>query len=242
MIMCGSLNVVRYLVAGISLILILNGCALFGGFFSKEEEKTPAELMSEGTNKLKWGDFEAATEAFQKVKDRYPYSRFAVEAELKMADALYGGEQYDEAFEAYNVFERLHPKNPDMPYVIYRKGLCYFSQVSTFDRDQSVALHAKEEFDRLVKRFPRSEYANRSRRMIRECYIGLAEYELYVGHFYFKMKKYRAAMGRYQYLLENYPDMGQYNEALLFYSKCREKLAIEEAEPKRSFWRWLTRS
>ncbi|MEE4352615.1 MAG: outer membrane protein assembly factor BamD [Desulfatiglans sp.] len=235
-----SLNIVRLLTMGAFVILILNGCALFEGLFPKEKEKNPSELMSEGINNLRWGDFEGATEAFQKVKDRYPYSRFAVEAELKMADALYKGERYDEAFEAYDAFERLHPKNSNIPYAVYQKGMCYYNQVSTFDRDQSVALRAKEEFDRLVKKFPRSEYANRSRRMIRECYIGLAEYELYVGHFYYKKKEYRAAMGRYQYLIENYPDMGQYNEALLFYSKCKEKLSKDPTEPKKSFWRQLT--
>ena len=82
-----------------------------------------------------------------------------------------------------------------------------------------------EEFERLVKKSPRSVYANKARRKIRKCYIYLAEYELYVGHFYFKMKKYLAAMGRYEYLLENYPDLGQYQEAIEYLSKCKEKLA-----------------
>jgi outer membrane protein assembly factor BamD len=145
-----------------------------------------------------------------------------------MADTLYKRELYDEAFDAYDEFERLHPKNSNIAYVIYQKGMCHFSQVSTTDRDQSNTHAAKTQFERLVKKFPRTEYANRARRKIRQCYINLAEYELYVGHFYFKMKKYRAAMGRYQYLLENYPDLGQYHEALEYLSKCKEKLTEKQ--------------
>jgi outer membrane protein assembly factor BamD (BamD/ComL family) len=38
------------------------------------------------------------------------------------------------------------------------------------------------------------------------------------------MKKYRTAMGRYRYLIENYPDLGQYKEALEYMSKCQERL------------------
>ena len=93
--------------------------------------------------KIKRGNYEDATEAFQNIRDRYPYSRFAAKAELKMADAFYKKKDYDEAFEAYDEFERLHPKNKDLPYVIYQKGMCHLERVTTIDRDQSHALKAK---------------------------------------------------------------------------------------------------
>ena len=223
--------ITRLFLAGTFIVLLFGGCALWNRFFtSEEEEKAPAQLVSEGMESMERGRYEAATEVFQKVKDRYPYSKFAIQAELKMADALYKREIYDEAFDAYSEFERLHPKNPDIPYVIYHKGMCHFSQASTIDRDQLHTLRALEEFERLIKKSPRTVYAHRARRKIRECYINLAEYELYVGHFYFKMKKYLAAMGRYKYLLENYPDLGQYQEAVEYLSKCKERLA--EAQEK----------
>lgn len=229
-----KLNLIpRIMVIGIMLVLLLGGCAsvveygysLWDSIFGEEQEKTAAELMSEGTEKLQKGKYEEAAEAFQKLKDRYPYSQYAVAAELKMADALYNKEEFDSAFEAYDEFERLHPKNRDIPYVIYQKGRCYFRQITTIDRDQSYTRKAKEEFERLVKRFPRHEYANRARKKIRKCLIYLAEYELYVGHYYFKMGNYKAAMERYTYIIQNYPDMGQYNEALNYISKCKEKLS-----------------
>jgi outer membrane protein assembly factor BamD len=223
----------RLFFVGIFFILFLGGCAKWDRFFSsKEEEKTPSQLVSEGTDYLARGHYEAATKAFQKIKDRYPYSRFAVEAELKMADSLYKREQYEEALEAYGEFERLHPKNPNIPYVIYQKGMTHFEQVSTIDREQQHTLQAKDEFERLVKKFPKTNFAERARKKIRECYISLAEYELYVGHFYFKSKKYRAAAARYRYLLKNYADMGQYHEALEYLSKCKEKMAEEQRDSR----------
>jgi outer membrane protein assembly factor BamD len=223
--------VAKLVFVGILIVLFLSGCGLWSRIFSsKEEEKTPAQLVSEGMDSLERGHYEDATQAFQKIKDRYPYSKFAVEAELKMADALYKRELYDEALDAYSEFEKLHPKNDNIPYVIYQKGMCHFKQVSTVDRDQSHSFKAREEFERLVKKFPRSEQASRARRKARECYISLAKYELYVGHHYYKMKKYRAAMGRYRYLLENYPDLGQYQEALEYLNKCKEKVAEKEGK------------
>ena len=205
-------------------MLLLGGCSLYEKYLGGKEDKRPSELMSDGMKDFERGNYDEATEGFQKLKDRYPYSKYAIMAELKMADAFYEKEEFEEALVAYDDFEKLHPKNKNIPYVIYQKGMCSFRQVTAIDRDQSFTLKAKEEFERLVKRFPRSEYANRARKNIRQCLIYLAGYELYVGHFYYKMGKYRTAMNRYAYLIQTYPDMGQYHEALEYISKCREKL------------------
>ena len=216
----------KWLFTWILIVLFFGGCAKWG--HGPQEEETPARLMREGMEYRERGHYEAATEAFQKIKDRYPYSKFAVDAELKMADALFERLLYDEAFDAYSEFERLHPKNPNIPYIIYQKGMCHFKQVSTVDRDQSHTLQAKEELERLVKKFPNSEYTNRAARKIRKCYMNLAEHELYVGHFYYKMNNYRAAMGRYRHVLERYPDLGQYHEALEFLNKCKAQFTGEQ--------------
>ena len=219
----------RGILTGVLVVLLLSGCALFGRS-SQEEEKTPAQLMSEGMDFFDGGYYESATKCFQELKDRYPYSQFAVKAELKMADALYERALYAEAYEAYVEFDRLHPNHPDIPYVMYQRGMCHFKQVTTIDRDQSHTFLAKEEFERLVKKFPTNEYAQRARLNIRKCYIYLADYELYVARFYYKKKHYRAAMERYRYVLKNYPDLGQYHEALEYLSRCKEKLAEEQNE------------
>lgn len=181
--------------------------------------------MSEGLKDLDKGNYQSAAEKFQELKDRYPYSEYAIEAELKIADSEFRNKEYDTAFDAYDEFERMHPRDKNIPYAIYQKGMCHFQQIKTIDREQTHTLLAKEEFERLIKRFPSDEYADRSRKNIRKCLIFLAEHELYVGNFYFKMKQYKAAMGRYRFLIENYPDMGQYHEALEYISICKEKIA-----------------
>ena len=221
-------RILRFVVVGTLMLLLLGGCSLYDKYLGGKEEKQPSELMSEGMKNFERGNYDEATETFQKLKDRYPYSQYAIMAELKMADGLYEQEEFEQAYVAYDDFEKLHPKNESIPYVIYQKGMSNFRQVTTIDRDQSFTLKAKEEFERLVKRYPRSEYANRARKNIRECLIYLAEYELYVGHYYYKMGKYRTAMNRYTYLIQTYPDMGQYHEALEYIRKCKEKLREEE--------------
>jgi outer membrane protein assembly factor BamD len=228
------------LIAGICLLLLLNGCALWNSIFGGGEELTPAELMADGMEEFNDGNFETAAEMFQKIKDRYPYSKYATEAELRMADAQYEKELFDEAYDGYTEFEKLHPRNPNIPYVMFRKGMCNFRRVSTIDRDQSYTRKAQVDFERLIKMHRRSPYAEKARRKVRECYIKLAEHEMYVGDFYFKMAKYRPAMERYLYLIEHYPDVGQYHESLEKIKICREKIA--ETPEELSWWGRLTHS
>ncbi|MBW1764420.1 MAG: outer membrane protein assembly factor BamD [Deltaproteobacteria bacterium] len=214
-------NTIKQISAISLMIMCLGACS---SHYDPWKGKNAEEIMNKGILNMEWGSHESATEAFQNVKDRYPYSKFAILAELKMADSLFIRSEFEDAYIAYDEYERMHPKDKNIPYVIYRKGMCHFKQIKTVDREQSNALKAKDEFERLINRFPEDIYAAKARKNIRECLISLAEAEISIGHFYYKMKKYTAAMNRYLYAIKNYPDMGQYNEALEYISRCRENL------------------
>lgn len=220
----------RNMLLGVTAILLLGACSTIDKFIGEDKEKDPDQLMQDGLSYMNRGLYESAFEAFQDIRDRYPYSKHAITAELKIADALFNRGDFDEAYEAYDDFEKLHPKNKNIPYVIYQKGMSNFEQINTIDREQVHTRKAKETFERLVRQFPRSEYANRGRKNLRKCIIYLGEYELYVGNFYYKKGFYRAALGRYNYILQNYPDMGQYHEAIENIRKIKEKLAQEVLE------------
>jgi outer membrane protein assembly factor BamD len=230
----------RTMLAAVVLAFLMSGCSYVDKFLGigGAAEEDAAELMNEGNENLSTGRYKEAVEDFQKVKDRFPYSKYAIIAELKMADALYLQEEYDTAYAAYDEFEKLHPKHKEIPYVIYQKGMSHFNQIKSKDREQAHTLKAKEEFERVIKRFPRDEYANKARKNLRECLIYLAEHELFVGNFYYKQGRYVAALGRYKYILNNYPDVGQYQDAMEGITRCQEKLAQQTAQEGtwRSYW------
>ncbi len=93
------------------------------------------------------------------------------------------------------------------------------------DREQTHVIKARLDFERLIRRFPEDAYSIKARKHLRQCLIYLSEYELSVAHFYFKMGKYRPALDRYKNLIEYYPDMGHYHEALEYIGKCNEMIA-----------------
>ncbi|MGD8974572.1 MAG: outer membrane protein assembly factor BamD, partial [Desulfobacterales bacterium] len=140
-----------------------------------EDETAPAQQLAwDGMDAYEDGDYKDAIEYFQKLKDFYPFSKYAILAELKIADSHYHLEQYEEAIFAYSEFEKLHPRNEAIPYVIYQIGLCYFVQIDTIDRDQTPAAMALSTFQRLNKQFPDNQYARSGAEHLTRCYKSLA--------------------------------------------------------------------
>jgi outer membrane protein assembly factor BamD len=194
-----------------------------------EDETAPAQQLAwDGMDAYEDGDYKDAIEYFQKLKDFYPLSKYAILAELKIADSHYHLEQYEEAIFAYSEFEKLHPRNEAIPYVIYQIGLCYFVQIDTIDRDQTPAAMALSTFQRLNKQFPDNQYARSGAEHLTRCYKSLAGNEYYIGEFYYKSKHYKAALNRFMAVLSIYPDVGYHQKALQYIAKCEASLTEEE--------------
>lgn len=196
------------------------GCA----WFQSKEEKTARELAEEGMEAYKDKDYGKAIKSFEKLKDWYPFSQYAVLAELKLGDAHYHRQEYEEAIYAYEEFENLHPKNEAVPYVVYQIGRCYFDRLQNIDRDQTTTHQALKVFERLIRTYPNTIYAKRAEQHMRVCNKNLAEHELYVGMFYFRTKHYKAALERFKTVVTSFPDLGVHHQALEYIPLCQAKL------------------
>jgi len=175
-------------------------------------------------------DYKDAIESFEKLKDWYPFSKYAILAELKIGDAYYHLEEYEDAIAAYENFESLHPRNEAIPYVIYQTGLCYFERIDTIDRDQSTAQKALETFERLKKQFPKDPYSIKAEEHIKKCHKSLAGHDFYVGLFYYNSKHYKAALHRFKKILTQYPDVGVHQKALQYIVLCEEMIKKAETQ------------
>ena len=209
----------------------LTGCS--GCFFWEEKPDTAEELAEKGMEYFDDEDYYDALKTFTTLKERYPYSRYAILAELKVADAHFHRKEYAEAIAAYGEFLQLHPKNDAIPYVMFQIGECYYKQLLSEDRDQTPTRQAVSAFQRLLQEHPNSTYADTAKERIQECRKLLAEHEFYVGKFYFKSKLYEAALGRFEGLMQRYIDVlpiSKRREALNYITACKEKLSEEIGE------------
>ena len=108
-------------------------------------------ILERGLAELRSGDYARALSILKGVKDRYPYTKSAITAHLKLADTYYELDEFDEAFDMYDEFVRFHPRDPKTPYTMFQMGMCHFVRIKTFDREQEHINMAREMFDRLIK-------------------------------------------------------------------------------------------
>jgi len=159
--------------------------------------------------------YEEAIRRYTEVKNKFPYSNFATKAELAVADVYYKQESYPEAQVSYQAFRELHPKHPQIDYVVFRIGMSYFNQLpSTLDRDLTVAGEVIASFNELMKNYPNSQYINEAAEKKLTTVKMLAGKEDYIAHFYFKREMYESALPRYEGLIAKYPGVGFDEKAL----------------------------
>ena len=214
----------RFLICGLASIWLLSGCGWFG---PQVNERPAHELIQEGVEAYDRGNYSEAIKDFEQLKDWYPFSKYAILAELKIADSHYYLGQYAEAIMAYEEFEQLHPRNEAIPYIIYQIGRCYYDQIDTIDRDQTPAQKALETFRRLARQFPEDPYTDQSRTHIIKCLQNLAGHEFYVGQFYYRNRYYRAALKRFLAVISDYPDVGMHYQALRYIAQCEALVAMK---------------
>jgi outer membrane protein assembly factor BamD len=216
----------------------LSGCgkpfnyvkSLFGYGSNNEvlEGDQSASLAAKAQERMDADDYNEAATLYQQIKDQYPYSRYAILAELKLGDAYFLNAKYIEAYGAYRSFEELHPANDAVPYAIYQQGMCHYMRMNGVDRDQTPTLLTIQTLAHLIESYPESQYTVLAKTRIAEAQNNLAGHEFYIGEFYFKRKDYQAAMNRFKGLIEAYPDSGYHQRAFNYIAQYRDLVARGE--------------
>jgi outer membrane protein assembly factor BamD len=211
---------------------------LFGKGPSSTVDKTAEQLAVEGMQKMQKKEYGDALKDFRKLKENYPYSKYAALAELKIGDALFYDKKYGEAAIAYEEFARLHPRNEVIPYVLYQVGMSHFLSFSTPDRDPEETRLAMEAFARVIQGYPDSEYASRARKQMFECQKRIVAHEYNVGKFYYRLEEYHAAMPRLEKIQKEYPkalkELGYEKDVEKMLARCEKECAKGEKKP--SIW------
>jgi outer membrane protein assembly factor BamD len=225
----------RTLLLIVVLILMLSGCQIWWPWGKKVDmaRSTPDGLYQQGVEYYRDGKYKNAMDLFQRLQAEYPLSTYALAAELGIADAYFSAEDYVEAELAYTEFVNLHPTNENLPYAMYQVGMSHYKQNLSVDRDQTEAFKALKAFERLSARFPGSRFAIQADKMIRDCKKELGEKEFYIGEFYFKTKKYEAALRRFEKITQDYANVGLDYKVGQYIFETKRLVAEEEAKKKK---------
>lgn len=188
-------------------ILILLLLPLLGCSSLKVDENDPASLMQDAQADVDSDHYQIAIDKFRAIKNRFPYSNYAAEAQLKIADVYFIQELFAEAAVNYQIFKDLHPKNPKVPYAMFKIAKSYLMDSPTnIERDISALYKAQRAYDEFVQHFPSAPELGEAQKDIHEVRKRLSDKEFLIAQFYFKRGHYEAAKPRYEKVIELYPD------------------------------------
>ena len=228
--------------------MFVSGCSIVDQYFLPPAEDTVQEIFEAGNDAMRDKDYPQAIKFYNRIKDEFPFSPYAIEAELAVADAYYLDKEYPQASDAYKDFETLHPRNEAIPYVLYQTGMSLKNSYTSIDHSAEVVSEAIEFFTRLEQEYPDTEYGKAAREQIQACRKTLAQREIFIANVFWGMENYQAAWTRYQYVVRNFPDIKEEADyartkgeaAYLNYRKEASQEIREHQEGSWKDWfRWL---
>jgi outer membrane protein assembly factor BamD len=228
--------IVRYSLALVFGVLV-GACGVFPDV---DETKgwSAEKLYSEAKDRLNNGQYEDAIKYYEKLEARYPYGRYAQQAQLEIAYAYFKDQEPAQAITAAERFIKLHPNHPNVDYAYYLKGLANFNDnlgilghigdQDMTERDPKATRLAFDAFKELATRFPDSRYAPDAIARMSYLVNALAAHEIHVARYYMKRGAYVAAANRAQFTLKTYPRAPANEEGLVILVQAYDALALHD--------------
>lgn len=230
---------------GLVVVGLLSACAGRGndappnpGLDSIADGASGAEqqIYQAAQKSLRANNFSAAIQHLGQLEARFPFGRYAEQAQLELIFARFMSLELSAAQSAANRFIRLHPQHENVDYAHYISGLAAYKRnasildrISSADparRDTSAAKEAFNIFNDLLQRYPNSEYAPDARQRMLYLRELLARSEINIASYYLNRNAYVAAANRANYVIENFPSCDAVADALAIGIEANWRLGL----------------
>tara|TARA_B100000242_G_scaffold171816_1_gene123151 strand:- start:2597 stop:3316 length:720 start_codon:yes stop_codon:yes gene_type:complete len=220
-------------------ILVLMGCAS-----NEKEDAEPPEvqLYRLAQDRINAQNYLGAVDSLARIERFYPFGVYAEQARADLIYAHYMSGDYDQAYAASEKFIRLYPRNTNVDYAYFMKGMTgYYADegllgnlfsLSLAKRDISGAMQSYADLTEFLIRYPESEYIDAARERLIFLRNLIASSELDGAEYYMKRGAYLAALNRANYVLKNIPNSTETQRALDIMKKSFIELGYEEYAEK----------
>lgn len=234
-----------HLLSLVLLSVIASGCSSIP-FFGKDDEDADIEAIetteervySQAQRALRSSNFSVAIEQLELLEARFPFGRFAEQAQLELIYAHYLTQDMESARANADRFIRLHPTHPNVDYAFYLKGLSAYKfedglldrlfSAQPASRDMAPLRESYSELAVLLNEFPNSQYASDARQRMLQLRELLARSEIFAADYYLRRGAFVAAANRGVYVIDNYPDTVARADALAVMVEAYYKLGRTE--------------
>ncbi len=219
---------------------LLAACAWFGD----DEEDEFADLSTEeqfyqrALDQLTNQNFRGSIATYEALESRFPFGRFAAQAQIEIVYAYYRSGDREAARAAAQRFIRLHPDSENIDYAHYMLGLASFDDntglldrfipIDPTKRDPGSTEESFSDFAQLLALYPDSPYAADARARMIYLRNNLAAYEIHVANYYLERRAFIAAQRRAQYVVENFQETPAVADAVAIMVECYLRLGLND--------------
>lgn len=196
------------------------------------------KLYADAKDEMNSGRWQQAIKALEKVEARYPFGRYAQQAQIDIAYSHYREGDRALALAATDRFLKLYPNHASLDYVYYLRGLINFNEQSGWmsnlggqdlsERDLQAARDAFDAFREVITRFPESKYAPDAEARMKYLVNAMAAGEVHIARYYFKSGAYVASANRAQAAVRKYSQAPAIEEALYILMESYARLGMKD--------------
>ncbi len=234
----------RYAFALAAVLLLAAAC-------SSSRDPLQPKVDPELANLTKEQVFERADQAYEQKKwtrarrhyayvyENYPNDPLGRRSLLRVADTYFAqGDPVNlvEAQYKYRDFVNRYPGSDRADYAMLQIAMVAFKQMERPDRDQTKTYEAIDKINEMIAAYPNSPLRPDAEARLAEARSRLARHDHLVAAFYLKSGNARAALGRLNNLVEQYPNYDRRAEVFFDLGRTLEKLG-REAEARLYFER-----
>lgn len=230
----------------LAVTLALAGSALLLAGCASTDSKDPTakwdadRLYREAHDEFLASNWTHARELLEKLETRYPFGRYAQQAELEIAYTYYKEGDVAQTLSTIDRFLKENPNHPNADYAHYLRGLANFNEAPVLigkllgyrvaERDPKAQRDSFEAFKELTTRFPDSKYTPDALARMRWLVEVLAQHEIAVARFYFERSAYLAAIERAQGVIRDFPATPSIEDALSLMSRAYGRLGLKDLQ------------
>jgi outer membrane assembly lipoprotein YfiO len=208
------------------------GCAQKSAQLQKGIAPPDRTLFERGQYYLEKGQYTPARIALQTLLNTYPDSDVAADAYFAMGDTFYeeGGTenllQAENQYKDFIIFYAgdIREADAQMKIISLNKQM-----MRSPDRDPQYARRTLEEIERFERRYPSHDYLPLVRQMKVEVEDNLARGDLGVGEYYLRRGNLLGAIGRLQYVTENYKNFEDMDRVMFRIGELLDRVQSPDA-------------
>jgi outer membrane protein assembly factor BamD len=188
--------------AGLLLALLIWGCA--GSIPSIPD--TPAAIIQKADRYYEEGKYFQSGELYKAFLARFPGDDQSDYAQYRLGESYFNDEQFQMAAVEFQLLISNYGYSDYVDDALFMIGVSFWRDTPKVERDQQKAHDALSRFEQFLQTFPSSPLVPEVREYVSRIHERLAHKAYLSLHWYYRTKKYDAALIYCDKIIEKYPD------------------------------------